>query len=286
MANAQTIVIYHSPDADDAFMFYGLQSGAVTVPGFHFAHELQDIETLNQRTMRGELDVTAASVHAYAYLAQNYAILRCGASMGGKDYGPRLIANKPLDLRAGQKLRIAIPGQYTSAALALRIWLREKGIEADLPIVFFDEVHESVRRGEVDAGVIIHEGQLTHQREGFVILADLGAWWWEKTNLPLPLGVNVVKRSLGQEAMQATYRALRGSIEYSLAHRDDALTYALSYGRGLSRTDADTFVGMYVNDRTVDIGVEGMRSIEQFLALGVEYGFIPRGVTVSFVGDS
>jgi 1,4-dihydroxy-6-naphthoate synthase len=286
MANNQEIVIYHSPDADDAFMFYGLQCGAVQVPGFTFRHELCDIETLNHRTLRGELDVTAASVHAYAHLFSNYAVLRCGASMGGVDYGPCLIANSSFDLADGKRRTIAIPGQYTSAALALKIWLRENSIEADLPIIFFDKVQDAVRSGEVDAGVIIHEGQLTHQREGFTHLLDLGAWWWKKTSLPLPLGVNLVRKALGQAAMAATYQALRESIEYSLAHREEALTYALSYGRGLSRKDADRFVAMYVNERTRDIGEEGMRSIEQFLALGAEYGFVPRDVRPAFVPES
>jgi 1,4-dihydroxy-6-naphthoate synthase len=270
------ITIYHSPDADDAFMFYGLTSGAISYPGYTFRHNLSDIETLNQRARRGEIDCTAVSVHAFAYLAKDYVMLRSGASMGGADYGPRLVALSQLDLKSGKKLRIALPGAMTSATLAMRIYLTENGIDAELVQLGFDAVQHAVKNGEVDCGVIIHEGQITHGAMGLVCVLDLGAWWWEKTEgLPLPLGVNIVKRALGAQAIAATATVLKGTIEYSLANREKALEYALSYGRGLSRGDADKFVGWYVNERTVDIGVDGEKSVRMFLELGARYGLCP-----------
>lgn len=277
------ITIFHSPDSDDAFMFYGLQCGAVNIPGYKFVHELADIESLNQRTLRGELDVTAVSVHAYAYLTQHYRLLQCGASMGGKDYGPRLVSLHPIDLREGPPKRIALPGRLTSATLAFCIYLHEQKIEAELVNAGFDEIQRLVKEGRVDAGIIIHEGQLTHRREGLTTVLDLGAWWWEKTGLPLPLGANVVKQSLGEDAIRAVQRALRESIDYALAHREEALKYALTYGRGITPQEADTFVGMYVNEWTQDITERGKRSIEQFLSLGAECGLIPHSVTPQFV---
>lgn len=280
---SREITIFHSPDADDAFMFYGLQCGAVKVPGYNFAHQLQDIETLNQRTMRGELDVTAVSIHAFSYLTQHYLLLQCGASMGGAEYGPRLVARQPFTLGDNPERRIAIPGRFTSAALALSIYLHEQGINVELVNAGFDEIQGLVADGRVDAGVIIHEGQLTYARDGLACILDLGAWWWKKTGLPLPLGANVVKRSLGLEAAQAVQQALRGSIDYALSHRDEALKYALSYGRGITRDEANTFVGMYVNEWTQDLGEKGKKSINMFLELGAEYGFIPQKVTPEFV---
>lgn len=279
----KTIVIHHSPDADDAFMFYGLVKGGVGVPGFKFDHALSDIESLNQRALRGELDVTAVSVHAFAYLKNQYAIMRAGASMGGADYGPRIVACGNLNLKDGLKRKIAIPGKYTSAALALQIYLKEEGISADLQIVDFDKVQDVVKAGDIDAGIIIHEGQITCEREGLTTVLDLGKWWWDKYNLPLPLGVNVVRRALGEEGMRAAGKALKGSIEYSLEHRDEALKYALEYGRGISYDDADKFVGWYVNERTRDIGEDGARSIKLFLDRGYELGIIPNLVDVEFV---
>jgi 1,4-dihydroxy-6-naphthoate synthase len=278
----QVVTIYHSPDADDAFMFYGLVSGAVTNPEFSFEHKLSDIESLNQRARRGELEVSAASVHAYAYLSEQYAILRTGASMGGADYGPRLVSKRPLSLQDGKVRQLAIPGELTSAALALRMYLHEKGIAAELVNLQFDQVQEAVQEGKVDAGVIIHEGQITHQREGLVTVLDLGQWWWEDNRLPLPLGVNIVRRDLGSHTIQAVSKALRESIEYGLEHRRSALEYALSYGRGLPMEDADRFVAMYVNERTRDLGTEGIESITRFLKRAAEYKFIPQQPKLDF----
>jgi len=281
MSDHKEITIYHSPDADDAFMFYGLTSGAIDIPGYTFKHELCDIESLNNRTIAGELDVTAVSVHAYAYLKDQYAITSCGASMGGKDYGPRLVSKAPLKLSDGKK--VALPGKFTSATLAMQIYAREHELNLDFIQCDFDSIVELVQSGEVDAGLLIHEGQITHEREGLHCIVDLGEWWWEKGNLPLPLGVNVVKRALGDKTMQAAASALRQSIEYSLEHREKALEYALSYGRGISQDEADKFVGWYVNERTLDIGEDGRKSIQEFLRLGTEYGFIPHHVDVQFV---
>lgn len=279
----QEITIYHSPDADDAFMFYGMSSGAIDIPGYEFRHELKDIESLNHMAKEGKLDCTAVSVHAYAYLSDLYAILRCGASMGGADYGPRLVAFPGTSLESGKRLRLAIPGLLTSATLSLRLWLAEKGIEADLENFFFDEVIDAVKDKKVDAGLIIHEGQITHHRDGLVTLLDLGQWWWETRKLPLPLGVNIIRRSLGGEGMKATSKALKQSIEYSLAHRDKALKYALTYGRGITYEEADRFVEMYVNERTIDIGEDGMRSIRLFLMEAHERGFIPSRIDPEFI---
>lgn len=282
-SEVQNVVIFHSPDADDAFMFYGLQSGAVQVPGFSFTHELRDIESLNRLALQGAVDCTAVSVHAFGHLGSQYAMLTCGASMGGAEYGPRLVAPKPCALNDGRIRRFALPGAYTSATLALKIYLKEAGIEAELIQMGFDAVLQAVKNGEVDCGLIIHEGQITHQKEGLTTVLDLGVWWWKKTGLPLPLGINVVKRSLGLDAMRATQSALKASIEYSLAHRAEALDYALSYGRGLERSEADTFVGMYVNERTLDLGEEGVKSIRLFLELGAQYGYVPSTVEALFV---
>jgi 1,4-dihydroxy-6-naphthoate synthase len=279
MTTPQKITIYHSPDADDAFMFHGLVSGAISEPGFIFDHALSDIETLNRRARKGELDVTAVSVHAYAYLADEYAILSCGASMGGEHYGPRIVAKSQIDFteyaKAQKTLTVGIPGELTSATLATKLFFKEKNVPVELKTIYFESIGEAVLAGEVDVGVLIHEGQLTYQQDGLTMLQDLGSWWWQKTALPLPLGVNVVKKSLGPIAIAATARALKASIEYSLAQRNEALTYALSYGRGLSVGDADTFVGMYVNEITVDMGDAGRKSIALFLAEGAKHGFVP-----------
>ena len=277
------ITIYHSPDADDAFMFYGLVHGGVGHPGYEFDHELSDIESLNKRTLKGELDVTAISVHSYPYLNNQYAILTCGASMGGEDYGPRLVMNQECDLADGVKRTIATPGKYTSAALALRIYLHEKGIEANVINMDFDEVQQAVIDGKIDGGVIIHEGQITHHKEGLTTVVDLGKWWWDETGLPLPLGVNVVKKSIGYDAMEVCKSVLKQSIECAMDNRDAALDYALTYGRGIDKEEADTFVGMYVNDKTLDLGNDGVESIRLFLEKGAEYGFIPEKVELEFI---
>ena len=267
------ITIYHSPDADDAFMFYGLSSGAITHPDYLFKHELCDIQSLNDRSVKGEIDCTAVSVHAFPYLNDQYTILACGASMGGAEYGPRLIANKQLNLTDIKT--IALPGALTSATLAMRLYLKEAGIEADCRQTDFDKVQDLVASGKVDAGLIIHEGQVTSQNDGFTILLDLGKWWWDSTNLPLPLGINVVKKDLGEEAIAATAQVLKASIAYGLEHRKEALEYALQYGRGLSNKDADTFVAMYVNEWTLDMGKKGRESLKLFLKKGFDAGFLP-----------
>ncbi|UCF40034.1 MAG: ABC transporter substrate-binding protein [Gemmatimonadota bacterium] len=275
-----TIRLAHSPDSDDAFMFYALAAGKIETGERRYAHELQDIETLNQRALRGELDVTAVSMHAYAYLAERYALLPHGASMGDR-YGPRLVARgaAPRDPRnAIEGMRIAIPGQLTTAALALRLY--QPGFEG--VVTPFDQIEEVVARGEVDAGLLIHEGQLTYSQGGLCLWVDMGEWWFEETGLPLPLGGNAIRRDLGEELMRAISRDLRASIVYGLEHREEALDYAMRYARGLDRALADEFVGMYVNDYTVDYGEKGRRAVQTLLARGADAGIIPHQVPVTF----
>ncbi len=280
----KTITIYHSPDADDAFMFYGLQAGAVTVPGFEFKHDLKDIESLNHMALKGELDVTAVSVHAFAHLKDQYAILNCGASMGGENYGPRLVVKENGEKDITNIRKIAIPGELTSATLALKMYLLEESVEPELINTFFDDVQKEVKEGRVEAGLLIHEGQITAHKDQLVSILDLGKWWWEKTELPLPLGVNVVKKSLGQDGMMAVYSALKQSIEYSLNHREEALKYALQFGRGLSKDEADEFVGMYVNSTTLELGEDGRESICKFLSNAETMWLIPKKITPEFIG--
>lgn len=259
----------HSPDADDAFMFYALAAGRLDTGDLRFEHILKDIETLNTWALAGRLEVTAISVHAYPHVAERYVLTSCGASVGER-YGPVLVAREavlPADLRGK---RIAVPGRLTTAALALRLFLPD--FEAvHLP---FDRVTEAVWNGEAEAGLLIHEGQLTHESEGLHLVADLGEWWFGETGLPLPLGVNAVRRDLGDRIPRIS-RFLRESIEYGLAHRDEALTYALRFARGLDRGLADRFVGMYVNERTVDIGEDGRRAVDLLLHRGGERGLVP-----------
>ncbi len=270
----------HSPDPDDAFMFYGIAKGAVDTAGFEIVQVLADIETLNRRAMAGELEVSAVSIHAYAHLADRYALMPCGASMGD-GYGPCVVANRPLAVRELKDKKIAVPGTLTSAYLALRINL---GGEFEYQVVPFDQILDVVRRGEVDAGLIIHEGQLTYADEGFHLVVDLGVWWAEITKgLPLPLGANVVRKDLGQETMARLTRILRDSIEYGLDHRSEALDYAMQWGRGLDRERADRFVGMYVNELTRDYGERGRRAIETFLQAGGPSGLVPGSFDVQFV---
>lgn len=278
---SREITIYHSPDADDAFMFYGIVNGEIAEDGYTFRSELKDIESLNHLAEKGEVEATAISVHAFPYLQNRYAILRSGASMGGPDYGPRLVARNPIRLEEAKT--IGIPGRLTSAALSLRIYLAERGLAPDLVSIHFDKIQDAVRAGEVDAGLIIHEGQITHERDGLTSILDLGVWWWEKNELPLPLGVNIVRKDLGGDAMSAVQRVLSRSINHSLAHRKAAIDYALTFGRGLDAKDADTFIGMYVNENTVDLGELGMRSIELFLKEGADRGFIPRGYQLEYI---
>lgn len=273
-----TIHVAHSPDSDDAFMFYALASGKIDTEGLTYVHELQDIETLNQRAMRGELEVTAVSIHAYAYLSDSYALLPHGASMGDR-YGPRLVGREPFARADIRGKRVAIPGMLTSAYLALRLF--EPDFE---PVVTpFDEIEDAVVDGKVDLGLLIHEGQLTFGERSLHLVQDMGEWWFAETGLPLPLGGNVVRKDLGADLTQKISRHLRGSIAYGLQHRAGALDHAMQYARGLDRSKADAFVGMYVNDWTLDYGDRGRRAVKQFLQRGVEEGIISKPVTVEFV---
>jgi 1,4-dihydroxy-6-naphthoate synthase len=273
-----TIHVAHSPDSDDAFMFYALASGKIDTEGLMYVHQLQDIETLNQRAMRGELEVTAVSIHAYAYLADSYALLPHGASMGDR-YGPRLVARSPLSRADIRGKRIAVPGLMTSAYLALRLF--EPVFE---PVVTpFDQIEDAVADGSVDLGLLIHEGQLTFADRGLHLIQDLGEWWFGETGLPLPLGGNVIRKDLGDDLTRKISRHLRDSIAYGLEHRSAALDHSMQYARGLERSKADAFVGMYVNDWTLDYGEAGRRAVRQFLQRGVEAGIIPKPVAIEFV---
>ena len=273
-----TIHVAHSPDSDDAFMFYALAAGKIDTEGLTYVHELQDIESLNQRAMRGELEVTAVSIHAYAYLSDRYSLLPHGASMGDR-YGPRLVARDPADRSEVKGKRIAIPGPLTSAYLALQLY------EPDFTPVFtpFDAIEDAVVNGDVDMGLLIHEGQLTFAERGLHLVADMGEWWFQETGLPLPLGGNVVRKDLGPDLTSKISRHLRDSIAYGLEHRVGALDHAMQYARGLDRSKADTFVGMYVNDWTLDYGERGRQAVRLFLQRGVEAGLVKKPVTVEFV---
>ena len=275
-----TIHLAHSPDSDDAFMFYALADGQIDTQGLSYVHELQDIETLNGRAMRGELDVTAVSIHAYAYLSDHYALLPHGASMGD-GYGPMLVSKKPMKPADIVGRPIAVPGMMTSAYLALKLFQPDF-----VPVVVpFDQIEQAVLRGEVDAGLLIHEGQLTYKDDGLHLIADMGAWWLEKTGLPLPLGGNVIRKDMPRDVQKKVSRHLRASIAYGLDHRKNALDHAMRFARGLDRSKADTFVSMYVNDWTLDYGERGRRAIRLFLDEGVKSGVITRPVTVEFVDD-
>jgi 1,4-dihydroxy-6-naphthoate synthase len=276
----RVIRVAHSPDSDDAFMFYALAAGKIDTGDFRYVHELQDIETLNRRALRGELEVTAVSIHAYAYLADRYALLPHGASMGMR-YGPRLVSRAPGGPEAIRGREVAIPGKLTSAYLALRL-LEPDFVPVPIP---FDQIEQAVQSGQVDFGLLIHEGQLTYASSGLHLIADLGEWWFEQTSLPLPLGGNVVRKDLGQDTIRQVSRHLRASIAHSLANKEAALDHAMQYARGLSRADAGTFVGMYVNGSTLDYGDDGRAAVRLFLDRGYETGVIPRRVAVEFVED-
>jgi 1,4-dihydroxy-6-naphthoate synthase len=273
----QVIHLAHSPDSDDAFMFYALADGRVDTEGVEYVHELQDIETLNQRARRAELEVTAVSIHAYAYLADTYALLPHGASMGDR-YGPRLVARAPLQRSDVRGRRIAIPGPLTTAFLALSLY-EPNFIAVPTP---FDRIEDAVVDGDAELGLLIHEGQLTYSDRGLHLVADMGEWWYGETGLPLPLGGNVIRKDLGPEMMAKVSRHLRQSIAYGLTHRRQALDHAMQYARGLERTKADTFVGMYVNDWTLDYGDRGRRAVRELLERGVSSGLVPGPVRVEF----
>jgi 1,4-dihydroxy-6-naphthoate synthase len=273
------IHVGHSPDPDDAFMFYALAHNKLDTGDLEFRHELQDIETLNRRALRGELEVSAVSIHAYAHLLDKYALLPSGCSMGDR-YGPMVVAKRPLAISDLKSIRFVVPGTLTTAFLALRLLIRQEFTYEVLP---FDQIIAAVRDGRYDAGLIIHEGQLTFQNEGLHLVVDLGVWWQEQTGLPLPLGGNVVRRDLGSDTVRRISRLLQESIRYALSHRADALTYALRYARDMDRSLADKFVGMYVNDWTLDYGPRGRAAVRRLLEEGHKAGVIPSPVQVEFV---
>jgi 1,4-dihydroxy-6-naphthoate synthase len=278
----KTIRVAHSPDSDDAFMFYALAEGKIDTGDLRYVHELSDIESLNQRARRAELEVTAVSIHAYAYIWRQYALLGSGSSMGD-GYGPRLVSThpRPSDPRADLRgKRIAVPGLLTTAYLALRLFQPEY-TDVVMP---FDRIEEAVHAGEVDAGLLIHEGQLTYADTGLHLWADLGEWWQQDTGLPLPLGGNAVRRDLGPAIIEQIGRDLRASIVYALEHRAPALAHASRYNRGIGQERTDTFVGMYVNQWTVDYGPRGRAAVQELLDRGHRSGLIPERVAVDFVG--
>ncbi|HNQ24860.1 MAG TPA: ABC transporter substrate-binding protein [Phycisphaerae bacterium] len=275
------LTLGHSPDADDAFMFFGLAAGRVETRGWTFEHVLQDIQTLNDRAVRGELDITAISIHAYPYVARHYALTNCGASVGD-GYGPLIVAREAMAPEALRGRRIAVPGKTTTAYLALSLRLGPGAFEPE--VVPFDQILSHVAEGKADAGLIIHEGQLTYSAHRLHAVLDLGVWWKELTGLPLPLGGNCIRRDLGPAAMLEVAGILKAGIEYSLAHRVEALAHALQYARGLAPDCADRFVGMYVNDWTLDWGDAGRRAVRELLRRGHEAGIVPAIPSVDFVG--
>lgn len=281
----QLIRVGHSPDPDDAFMFHALANDCLDTGDFEFTHELVDIETLNERAFRAELELTAVSIHAYAFLRDKYVLCTCGASMGD-GYGPMVVARDKCDVADLAGRVIAVPGKLTSAFLALRLCLEK---DFQYVLVPFDEIIPAVARGEykgqqVDAGLIIHEGQLTYAASALELVLDLGVWWRDLTGLPLPLGANAIRKDLGERTIRAVQRLLHASIEYALEHRDEALEHALQYGRDLNRDQADQFVGMYVNEWTLDFGPRGREAVARFLAMGYEQRVLPELVVPEFVG--
>ncbi len=275
----QIITVGHSPDPDDAFMFYALAHNKIDTGNLVFRHELQDIETLNRRALKGELEVSAVSIHAYSFLLDKYALLPSGCSMGDK-YGPMVVARQPMAVSDLPSVKIAVPGTMTTAFLALRLLL-PSGFEYE--VMPFDEIIPAVASGKCAAGLIIHEGQLTFQNQGLHLIVDLGVWWQGLTGLPLPLGGNVVRRDLGIDTMREISRLIKASIRYSLEHRQDALTYALQYARDMDRDLADRFVGMYVNDWTLDYGPRGRAAVAKLLEEAHRAGIIPAPVKVELV---
>ena len=268
----RVLTLGHSPDSDDAFMFYALAEGKIDSEGLEFEHVLRDIQTLNEWAREGKLDTTAISLHAYAYVQDKYALLAHGASMGD-GYGPMVITKEPTTPEALEGMRIAIPGPLTTAYLAFQIYMDGKKFE---PVfTYFDAIMDEVRAGNVDAGLIIHEGQLTHKAEGLHTVVDLGAWWKDRTATPLPLGVNAIKRDLGQDLSEKMSRVMRRSIEFALTHRADALAHAMQYARDLETEMADKFVGMYVNELTLDLGERGKRGVELLLTEAAARKLIP-----------
>jgi 1,4-dihydroxy-6-naphthoate synthase len=277
------LTLGHSPDPDDAFMFYGLAKELIPTHGFRFEHILQDIQTLNERAGRGELDITAVSIHAYAYVSGQYALLPSGASMGD-GYGPILVAKQKFAKEEIVRKKIAVPGTMTSAFLALQLWMGKPAGEFDYIVVPFDGIFKAVRSGIADVGLIIHEGQLTYQNEGLVVCEDLGIWWGRQNDgLPLPLGGNVIHKRFEPAVRKAISGILTESIQYGLDHRAEAVEHALRYARDMGRELADRFVGMYVNHWTLDYGERGRESIRRFLGQAFERGLIPHRQELEFV---
>lgn len=272
----------HSPDPDDAFMFYGLAKGLIDTGRYRFEHILQDIQTLNQRAMKGELEITAISIHAYPYVADKYALTSCGSSMGDQ-YGPMVVARKPMSLQELHGKKIAVPGKLTTAFLALQLCLGKAGEAFEAEVVHFDQIPAYVRDGKADAGLIIHEGQLTYKQLGLHLLVDMGVWWHQQTGLPLPLGGNCIRRDLGKEMMQEVTDLLKHSIQFSLDHRPEAVEYALQFGRDLNRQLADEFVGMYVNQWTLDYGIRGREAISTLLKRSAQAGLVPEIGPIDYV---
>jgi len=271
------ITLGHSPDPDDAFMFYALAAEKIDTHGITFNHVIQDIETLNRRAMNAELDVTAVSIHAYAYVLEQYALLTSGASMGD-DYGPLVVSRVPMSVDELRSATIAVPGMMTTAYLTLRLCIGE----VRTVVVPFDQIMDSVQRGDVDAGLLIHEGQLTYSARGFHKVIDLGEWWMSETGLPLPLGGNAIKKSLGPELIGLVSRLLRQSIEFGLKNREVAVRHSMKYGRGMAESLTDKFVGMYVNDYTIDYGERGRDAVRLLLGRAHDAGIIPRPVRLEF----
>ena len=272
------IRVGHSPDPDDAFMFYAIAHNKIKTDGITFSHVIEDIETLNKRAFKSELEVTAVSAFAFFQIADKYALMPCGASIG-ENYGPILVAKKPLYPKELAGKKIAVPGLHTTAYLALRLFLPAfKEV-----VVPFDKILEAVEKGEVDAGLIIHEGQLTYEKLGFKKVADLGEWFYEMTKLPLPLGVDVIRKNLGKEVLRKVTKLLKNSIEYGLENREEALKYAMKYGRGIEETTNDRFVGMYVNHYTVDMGRKGKDGLLTLRRAAVDAGLLKNAAPIEFV---
>ena len=277
------LTLGHSPDPDDAFMFYGLAKGLISTDGLEFEHVLQDIQTLNERATRGELDISAISIHAYAYVSDKYALLPSGASMGD-GYGPMLVAKERYKKEEIARKKIAVPGTMTSAFLALQLWLNRPANQLDYTVVPFDEIFAAVHSARADVGLIIHEGQLTYENEGLELCEDLGVWWAsENEGLPLPLGGNVMHKRFEPAIQKSAADILSASIQYSLEHRTEAVQHAVQYARDMGDELADKFVGMYVNHWTLDYGEKGRESIRRFLGAGFERGLIPHRQELEFV---
>ena len=276
----RTLTLGHSPDPDDAFMFYGLAADKVDTRGWRFEHVLQDIQTLNDRAERGELDITAISIHVYPFVADRYILTNCGASMGD-GYGPIVVTREPMEVEGLRDKLIAVPGEKTTAFLALNLLLGRGSFRHK--VVMFDRILDEVIAGGADAGLIIHEGQLTFARQKLHPVVDLGRWWKDLTELPLPLGGNCIRRDLGEEAMQEITAVLKSSIEYGLAHRREAVEYAMRFGRGLDKDLADQFIGMYVNKWTLDYGYLGRRAIRELLRMAHEIGMVPPTPSIEFI---